>query len=435
MLLLEILMTILFMLFLPFYFVERVLHKKSHGWKEKFGGVLNGWSGNIRACSDPLSDKPKVIMLHGCSVGEALALENLLKAIRANFPDYKIVVTTSTCAGQEIAQKKYGKIADYVTYFPFDNPIPVNRFLDRINPSAVLIVETEIWPYFAYSCKKRGIPLSIINARISDLSYPSYKRMKWFFSKVLKNYTSVYAQSNEDKEKFISIGMPSDKVEMMGNLKFDIGVNKEDDFVTGDSKSKNLIDIGQEGYRVFLAGSTHKPENEIVISTYKQLKEKHTDLKMIIAPRHLERVGDIRELLGKYNLSYALRSKNEKFSNETDVLILDTLGELKNMYSACDLAFVGGSFNKTGGHNPLEATIFEKPVVSGPAVFNFKDIYDILCKSQAGKVVKTQAEMFEYLNALLSDKDFYVQTKSACKKVFETQRGAIDFVINKLKTI
>ena len=199
--------------------------------------------------------------------------------------------------------------------------------------------------------------------------------------------------------------------------------------------SAEKVDVGQQGYRVFLSGSTHKPENDIVISAYKKLKEKYNDLKMIIAPRHLERTGEIKDLLAKYGLKYTMRSEDGKFSQETDVLILDTLGELKNMYSVCDLAFVGGSFNKTGGHNPLEATIFEKPVVSGPAVFNFKDIYDILCKSEAGQVVKTQEEMYEYLDKLLGDKDFYEQSVNNCKKVFEAQRGAINFVINKLKKI
>ncbi len=408
MLLLEIIITILFFIYLPFFFIERVLHKKSHGWKEKFGGVKT------------FSKEDKVIHIHCCSVGEALAIENLLKSVRENFPDNKIVVTTFTYAGQQIAQKKYAGIADYITYFPFDMPISVNRFLDKIKPSASLIVETEIWPYYAYSCKKRGIPLSIINARISDLSYPSYKRMKPFFSLVLNNYDSVYAQSQEDCEKFISIGMKPEKVELMGNLKFDIQI------------SADKVDVGQEGFRVFLAGSTHKPENEIVISAYKKLKSKACDLKLMIAPRHLERVNDIKELLSQYGLSYALRSKGGKFSENTDVIILDTLGELKNMYSACDLAFVGGSFNNTGGHNPLEASIFEKPVVSGPAVFNFKDIYDILSKSGAGKVVKTSQEFYEYLERLLNDKDFYEKTRNACKNVFDSQRGAIDFVINKI---
>ena len=411
MLLLEIIITILFYLFLPFYFVERVIHKKSHGWKEKFAHVKE------------FDKDDKVIHIHCCSVGEALAIENLLKSVRSNFPDNKIVVTTFTYAGQQIAQKKYANRADYITYFPFDMPVSVNRFLSRVKPDVSIIVETEIWPYFAYSCKKRGIPLFIINARISDKSYGQYKRMKFFFSRILQNYRAVYAQSVEDMEKFISIGMKPENTEMMGNLKFDVERVDED------------IEIGQAGYKIFLAGSTHKPENEIVITTYKNLKEKYADLKLLIAPRHLERVDDIKSLLQKYNLTYGLRSEGDKFNDKTDVILLDTLGELKKMYSICHLAFVGGSFNKTGGHNPLEAAIYEKPVVSGPSVFNFKDIFDILCKSGAGKVVKTPDEMFEYLNNLLENPSEYKKVKDVSKNVFDSQRGAIDFVIEKLKSV
>ena len=418
MLLLEILMTILFSLFLPFYYIERVVHKKSHGWREKFGGVgVNEKGKKI------ISPDDKVIHIHCCSVGEALAIENLLKSMRVKFPEHKIVVTTFTYAGQQIAQKKFKDTADYITYFPFDNPIPVKRFLDKIHPDISIIAETEIWPYFAYSCKMRGIPLIMINARISDLSYASYRRMKFFFKKVFKNYAAVYAQSLEDKEKFISVGLDSQKAEVMGNLKFDI------------EPSEEQVDIGQDGYRIFLAGSTHKPENEIVISTYKKLKEKHRDLKLLIAPRHLERVEEIKSLLEKYELSYGLRSDNSKFSDSTDVIILNTLGELKKMYSICNIAFIGGSFNNTGGHNPLEAAIFEKPVVSGPAIFNFKDIYEVLTKSGAGKVVKTPDEFYEYLNTLLEDSKIYDETKNACKKVFTSNRGAIEFVIGKVTDI
>ncbi len=418
MLVLEVLMTVLFSLFLPFYYIERVIHKKSHGWKEKFGGVGINENGE-----KIISPKDKVIHIHCCSVGEALAIENLLKSVRTNFPDYKLVVTTFTYAGQQIAQKKFKDTADYITYFPFDNPIPVKRFLSKIHPDISVIAETEIWPYFAYSCNKRNIPLIMINARISDLSYSSYKRAKIFFKTVLANYKAVYAQSEEDKEKFISIGLAPQKAEVMGNLKFDIEPSEEN------------VEIGQEGYRIFLAGSTHKPENEIVINTYKKLKQKFNNLKLLIAPRHLERVEEIKTLLKKYDLTFGLRSENDKFSENTDVIILNTLGELKKMYSICDIAFIGGSFNNTGGHNPLEAAIFEKPVVSGPAVFNFKDIYDVLCKSGAGKVVKTPEEFYEYLNTLLEAPEIYNKTKNACKNVFVSNRGAIEFVINKIKNI
>ena len=418
MIILEILMTILFLLFLPFYYLERVIHKKSYGWKEKFGGVgVNSDGEKI------VAEKDKVIHIHCCSVGEALAIENLLKSIKKNFSNCKLVVTTFTYAGQQIAQKKFKNVADYITYFPFDNPIPVKRFLNKIHPDISIIAETEIWPYFAYSCKKRNIPLIMINARISDLSFKSYKRMKFFFKNVFKNYTAVYAQSNEDKEKFISVGLEQQKAEVMGNLKFDI------------EPSDESIDIGQEGYRMFLAGSTHKPENEIIIQTYKKLQSEFKDLKLLIAPRHLERVDEIKSLLKKYELSFGLRSEDDKFSDTKDVIILNTLGELKKMYSICDIAFIGGSFNNTGGHNPLEAAIFEKPVVSGPAIFNFKDIYDILCKSGAGRIVKNQDEFYSYLKTLLGDSENYNETKNACKKVFTSNRGAIDFVVKKVSKI
>ena len=418
MIILEILMTILFLLFLPFYYLERVIHKKSYGWKEKFGGVgVNSDGEKI------VTEKDKVIHIHCCSVGEALAIENLLKSIKKNFSNCKLVVTTFTYAGQQIAQKKFENVADYITYFPFDNPIPVKRFLDKIHPDISIIAETEIWPYFAYSCKKRNIPLIMINARISDLSFKSYKRMKFFFKNVFKNYTAVYAQSNEDKEKFISVGLEQQKAEVMGNLKFDI------------EPSDESIDIGQEGYRMFLAGSTHKPENEIIIQTYKKLQSEFKDLKLLIAPRHLERVDEIKSLLKKYELSFGLRSEDDKFSDTKDVIILNTLGELKKMYSICDIAFIGGSFNNTGGHNPLEAAIFEKPVVSGPAVFNFKDIYDVLCKSGAGRIVKNQDEFYSYLKTLLGDSENYNETKNACKKVFTSNRGAINFVVKKVSKI
>ena len=418
MLILEILMTILFFICLPFLFLERVIHKKSYGWKEKFGGGENN-----KIAQELAKSESKVIHIHCCSVGETLAVENLIKAMREKFYNCKIVLTTFTYAGQQIAQKKFSNIVDYITYFPFDMPISVNKFLSKIRPTVSVIVETEIWPYFAYSCKKRNIPLVIINARISDKSYSQYKFMKLFFAKILKNYNAVYAQSIEDKQKFISIGMNPDKVEMMGNLKFDIVSDKE------------TVDIGQEGFRIFIAGSTHKPENEIVIANYKKLKEKFSDLKLLIAPRHLERVEEIKSFLVKYNLTYGLRSAGDKFDSDTDVIVLDTLGELKKMYSICDIAFIGGSFNNTGGHNPLEAAIYEKPVVSGPAIFNFKDIYDILCKAGAGKVVNTQQEMLDYIKTLLYSPDEYIKTKKNCKDIFELQRGAVNFVLQKLNLI
>ena len=407
----KILSTTLFLLLLPIYYVIRVLNGKYlYGWKEKLGIFKNPELGD------------KVIMFHGVSVGEIIALENLIKKTAEVFPDYKIVVTTGTKTGQDIAQKKYANIAAYITYFPFDIEPAVKSFLTKLHPSVVLIAETEIWPTFAFDCKKMSIPLFTINGRISDSTYNAYKHLKMFFKPILSNYTKILTQSQEDKDKMVSIGASEDITKVMKNLKFDV------------KKSDEKIEIGQNGFRVIIAGSTHSGENEIVIPVFAKLKQEFSDIKLLIAPRHTNRVPMIEDLSKTTGLAYGFRSKDDKF-NDKDIIILDTMGELSKMYSICHFAFIGGSFNKTGGHNPLEAVVYSKPAISGPSIHNFKDIYWILGKSNAGKVVDTPQELEDYMRKLLSDNNFYAQACKDCETVFNDQQGALDFVINELKEL
>jgi len=402
--------TLLFILILPFYYLVRVMQGKSFGWKEKLGFFDSPDLGK------------KIIMFHGVSVGEIIALENIIKKTKEIFPEYKIVITTGTKTGQDIAHKKYENIADYITYFPFDFPYCVRSFLDKVNPSVILIAETELWPTFAFYSNKKNIPLYIINGRISDSTYKSYRLLTPFFRSVLKNYTGIFTQSEEDKNKLTKIGASPDKTEVMKNLKFDI------------KKSNEVVDLSQGDNRVIIAGSTHKGEDEIIINTFAGLKKEFNDIKLILAPRHLNRMEHIIDLINKTGLSYGLRSKHADFSDK-DIIILDTMGELSKMYSVCDFAFIGGSFNKTGGHNPLEAIVYNKPVISGPSIHNFRDIYWLLTRSNAGKIVKTPEELKEYMKKLLSDNNFYDSTYRDCKAIFNNQQGALDFVINKLSEI
>ena len=407
----KFLSTTLFLLLLPIYYVIRVINGKYlYGWKEKLGIFNNPELGD------------KVIMFHGVSVGEIIALENLIKKTAEVFSDYKIVVTTGTKTGQDIAQKKYVNVADYITYFPFDIEPAVKSFLTKLNPSVVLIAETEIWPTFAYDCKKMGIPLFTINGRISDSTYNAYKHLQIFFKPILSNYTKILTQSQEDKDKMVSIGASEDITKVMKNLKFDV------------KKSDDKIEIGQNGFRVIIAGSTHSGENEIIIPVFAKLKQEFPDIKLLIAPRHTNRVPMIEDLSRGTGLAYGFRSKDDKFKDK-DIVILDTMGELSKMYSICHFAFIGGSFNKTGGHNPLEAVVYSKPAISGPSIHNFKDIYWILGKSNAGKVVNTPEELEQYMRKLLSDNNFYAQACKDCETVFNDQQGALDFVINELKEL
>ncbi len=411
MLIYRILSTILFLLALPFYAIVRAVKGKYlPGWREKLGKFEAPDLGN------------KVIMYHGVSVGEVIALENLIKKTKETFPDYKIVVTTGTKTGQEIAHKKYDNIADFITYFPFDITICVELFLKKINPTVVLIAETELWPTFASYCKMKNIPLFVINGRISDSTFKSYRLLKGFFKELFKNYTKILTQSEEDRQKFIEIGAPEEKTQVMKNLKFDVKRIDAD------------IETGKGTNRVIIAGSTHKGEDEIILSSFSKLKKQFSDIKLLLAPRHITRVNNVKDLTEKTGLKYGLRSKNDTFA-DNDIIILDTLGELSRMYQICDFAFIGGSFNKTGGHNPLEAVVYNKPVISGPSIHNFRDIYWILSRTKAGKVVKTPDELTNYMHKILSDKEFYFQSCEDCKTVFNSQQGAMEFVINELKEI
>lgn len=407
----KILATILFLISLPLYAIVRLCRgKELSGWKEKLGNF------------DTPDLGKKVIMFHGVSVGEVIALENLIKKAKETFPDYKIVVTTGTKTGQEIAKKKFKDIADFITYFPFDITICVKTFLDKIKPSVVLIAETELWPTFADYCKKRNIPLFVINGRISDSTFKLYKFMKPFFAGLFKNYTGILTQSELDREKFIQIGADKNKTEIMKNLKFDV------------KRIDANFDLNQKNFRVIIAGSTHKGEDEIILDTFKKLKAEFSDIKLLLAPRHLTRVHDVKILADKTGLTSGYRSKSDKF-DKNDIIILDTLGELSRIYQICDFAFIGGSFNKTGGHNPLEAVVYNKPVISGPSIHNFRDIYWILSRSKAGKIVKNPEELYLQMKKLLSDKNFYIESCNDCKNIFEDQQGALDFVIKKLNAL
>lgn len=410
MLIYRILSTILFLISLPVYAAVRKIEGKSFGWKEKFGDFD----------APDLGDK--VIMFHGVSVGEIIALENLIKKTKETFPNYKIVVTTGTKTGQEIAHKKYDNIADFITYFPFDITFCVEKFLNKIKPSVVLIAETELWPTFAAYCHNKNIPLFVINGRISDATFKSYRFLKGFFKELFKNYTEILTQSEEDKNKFIQIGAPESKTQVMKNLKFDVKRINAD------------IEIGKGSNRIIIAGSTHKGEDEIVLTAFTKLKKDFPDIKLLIAPRHLTRLNEVKSLTEKTGLKFGQRSNNDTFENN-EIIILDTMGELSKMYQICDFAFIGGSFNKTGGHNPLEAIVYDKPAISGPSIHNFRDIYWILGRSKAGKVVKTPQELTNYMAKLLSDKEFYAQACEDCKTVFASQQGAMEFVIDRLKII
>ena len=247
-------------------------------------------------------------------------------------------------------------------------------------------------------------------------------KFKNFLKPALRKYSAIYCQSEIDKDRFIAIGADPKVCAVMKNLKFEI------------SKKECDIDLKAGDAKVLIAGSTHKGEEEIVLKVYNQLKSKIIDLKLILAPRHNNRIDEVVKVLQKTNFKFGLRTKNATFENN-DIVVIDTLGELSKLYALADVAFIGGSFNKTGGHNPLEATIYSKPAVSGPSIKNFRDIYAILQREKAAYIVKDEVDMGRVLKSLLLESGAYNQATEGCEKCIQDQQGALEFVVGKLKEI
>ena len=374
-----------------------------------------------------LDKNKQTIFFHAVSVGEVNAIEALVKKTREAFPDANIVLSTTTKTGQEIAHKKLEKTVNAITYFPFDFFFSVNSFLKAVNPDKIIIAETEIWPDFVYLANRNKIPVYIVNGRLSPNSYKGYKRFSFFFKPVLAQYKGIFMQTQGDVERILDVGAKPEITKCMGNLKFDIKPTLNGEQITQLAQSLKL-----NGARMIAAASTHKGEDEIVLNVFKELKPNFPDIKLLLAPRHPERYTKVTELLEQSGFNFGKRSNTDTFENN-DIILLDTMGELMKMFSICHFAFIGGSFSSTGGHNPLEANIWGKPVLSGDCVFNFKDIYAFLTKTHAAKLSSTQEELKEDMLKLLSDNDFYTMACEDTHKIFVQNSGAVDFVINVLK--
>ena len=362
------------------------------------------------------------ILIHAVSVGEINAVENFINKVLDNRDRNvsKIFISTVTKTGYDLAEKKFKNKVDGIFCFPYDFYFSVKLFLKKLNLKKVIIAETEIWPNFVNIAKKMKIELYIINGRISPNSYCGYKKLGFFFSRILNKYTKILMQTKEDALRIVDIGANRNIVEVMGNLKFDIIkiLNKNEIY---NLKSQFKI----EDKKMMISGSTHKGEDEIVINVYKKVKQSNSNFKMILAPRHPERYSEVINLLKKENIKFGKRSQNATFE-KNDIILLDTMGELSKLYSICDFAFIGGSFVKTGGHNPLEATLWDKPTISGPFYFNFKDVYNILKNKNSAFIVNNENEFYDITIKLLCDKAFYNLSMQNCKDVFIENKGAVD---------
>ncbi len=368
----------------------------------------------------------KTTVFHAVSVGETNAIKELVKRYKEKNPNENLIITTTTKTGQEIAQKSLSQYAKKITYFPYDFFFSVYSFLKTYNPEKIIIAETEIWPCFITIAKSMGIKVYTVNGRISPHSYDGYKRIKLFLAPVINKYEKIFMQSSSDRERMIGIGANADKTEVMGNLKFDITTN-----LSQEEIKKYADELKTDGVRTFIGASTHKGEDEMVICAFNYIKAKHPEAKLLLAPRHPQRYDEVIELLNKSGYKWGRRSNNANFQ-DTDIILLDTMGELSKLYSICHIAFIGGSFSETGGHNPLEANIWSKPVISGPCIFNFKDVYKITTEKKCAVIVNNQQEFNEELLSFYDNINKYIEFANNAKTVFDENKGAINYILERI---
>jgi 3-deoxy-D-manno-octulosonic-acid transferase len=341
-----------------------------------------------------------VIWLHAVSVGESIAARPLLKALRSRYPEHAILVSNTTETGRGTAAAFPEK--DLCIYFPFDFLPAVRRTLDAIKPELVIIMETEIWPNFTREAASRNIPVILANGRISDRSFARYLTFSWFFRQALQLFSRLCMQTETDCERIVAIGAPLGCTVKTGNLKYDIPLRQVDQGEKSRLKEQYSI---PDGMPVLIAGSTHAGEEQLVMDAYRQLLPILDELFLVLVPRHPERAAEVASLLERAGIPFRRRTSlpcPEKFK-KGNVLLVDTVGEMMNLYVVSDVAFVGGSLVPTGGHNLLEPASLGIPSVFGPHMSNFREIAELVLQYGAGVQVDSPQGLTESCRALFAN--------------------------------
>jgi 3-deoxy-D-manno-octulosonic-acid transferase len=374
------------------------------------------------------------ILIHAVSVGETLSAVPLVRMLRSRLPSVELFFSTVTLTGQEVAGRALAGQIEATLFFPFDFPGIAGRFLDRIGPDVVAILETEIWPNFLGECARRGIPVVILNGRISERSLRGYSRVKSLFGRVFACVTAVAMQTEEDARRIISLGALPEKVSITGNMKFDVALPPETDppFLCWLRGEKD------RGSFWFVAGSTHEGEEEAVLSAFGGARSVNRSVRLLLAPRHPERFDAVEELCRRRGWEVERKTVIARDGEERSapVVLLDTVGELLSAYSMADIAFVGGSLVPKGGHNILEPALFGVPIVVGTHMGNFQEIAEIFIRGEAVTPVRNASELSRVLSEWAADPTPFLERGERARRLLERLRGATgknaDLVVGEL---
>ena len=395
-----------FLAALPVFLLQAILRGKYRRALRERLGAVPAWSG----AAAPL-------WVHAVSVGEVLAAIPLVRQVESRWPALPILMSTVTDTGRGVGlQRLPGKP---FVYFPLDFDWAVRRALDRIRPRAVLLTETELWPIFIRACGQRGVPVVVVNGRISPRSYPRYRRVRFWFGRVLRGVRIFCMQTPEDAARIRDLGAPAERVHVVGNLKFDLA--GDEDPAEG-ARVRALLGLAPDR-PVLVAGSTHKGEEPPVLEAYRQARSAVPDLALIVAPRHPERLDEVVGLLREAGLRWVRRSQ-APIPDGTAVILVDTMGELARLYAAGSVVYVGGSLVPIGGHNVLEPAAHGRPVLFGPHMGNFAEMARLFREQGAGLEIHDGASLAAETVRLLGDPAEARRMGDAGRRIVATHRGA-----------
>jgi 3-deoxy-D-manno-octulosonic-acid transferase len=382
-----------------------------------FWEKLGWWSPDLKQKLQKPKGKQR-IWFHAVSVGEFNAIKSVIPEL---LPEYDIVVSTTTQTGYKLAVKTFPQLP--IFYFPYDFPLALCRVFKRVKPDLVIVTETELWPNFIHTASSKfKKPIFLINGRLSQRSSKGYHWVQWLIRPTLNQFTHLYMQSQADADRIQELGnLSPEQFTVVGNLKFDLTP-------TIDSAKRttlaNLLNI-QPDDTVLTFASTHSGEEGLLLEIFLQLKKDFPELKLILAPRHPERLQEIRALLNSKALGYSIRSQlNEHQPNQQDIVVLDSIGELLKVYSFSKIAVMGGSFVEKGGQNPLEPMSQRVPVIFGPHMENFAEICRLTLENKAGFQVSNQAELTLSITQLLTQPEIYDSIAENGQRLLENNRGA-----------
>ncbi len=414
--------TLLFYLLVPFILLRlwwRARHAKAYAkrWRERFAyiHVPQEWQQGL--------------WVHAVSVGEVLAAVPLVKALQQQYANLPIVLTTMTPTGSARVKANF---ADNVfhTYVPYDLPHVVKRFLHKVKPRALMILETELWPNILYQCKRQGIPVMLANARLSQQSFKGYAKFPKLTREMLSSITTLAAHATSDGERFIKLGIDAKKVSVTGSIKFEINVP-----ASILEQAQVLRNSLGQSRSIWVAASTHQGEDEQVLTAHQEVLRILPDALLILVPRHPERFNGVYQLAIKQSFTTMRRSTNDVCTAETQVFLGDTMGELMLFFAASDLAFVGGSLVNTGGHNLLEPASLGIASITGPSYFNFADVTRMLLDAKAAVKVNNSSELAQQVITLLKDSRIRTEMGERGRNVIAENRGALSAHLTLLKKL